>query len=762
MQVKKYLVKCLHRLQKGPGYTYKELLVWYCDNTNTHGPKRIICEGPKKKAMWFVLTLLFASIVFWQWGVFIQTYLSWEVSVSLSIGFKTMDFPAVTICNASPFQYSKVKHLLKDLDQLMEAVLERIVAPEPPGANATRALNLTLWNHTPLVLIDERTPATLQPQCLGKRQPSSRKDLQCPAVQSSHEAVLPQRDLCTFRNFTSATQAVTEWYTLQATNIFSQVPTQELVKMGYSGEQLILACLFGAEPCSYRNFTSLFHPDYGNCYIFNWGMAEQALPSSNPGVEFGLKLILDLGQEDYVPFLTSTAGARLLLHEQRSYPFVKEEGIYAMSGTETSIGVLVDKLERKGKPYSQCTANGSDVPVHNLYSGHNTTYSIQACIRSCFQDHMIQNCSCGHYLYPLPRGEKYCNSREFPDWVYCYSQLRSEGTVGGRAVRGTVGRVAYKMTISMADWPSEASEDWIFHVLSQERDQSTNITLSRKGIVKLNIYFQEFNYRTIEESAANNIVWLLSNLGGQFGFWMGGSVLSRKIVIDFLWITVIRLVAFSKSLRQRRAQARYAGPPPTVAELVEAHTNFAFHPDTANHGPNPGAYPDEQTLPIPGTPPPNYDSLRLQPLESLSLTVRVMPSRPCPCPCPCPPWAAQELGPEEPRPGPKASLHRALSKGPTLGVPSSLCLLQRSQQSPVPGRGRRRLAVLSGLGNCVLGWFLPTPNLEPGSETRGHLPLGAGRFPPASRHLLQSRASGTRPPEPAASPSWRLASGWDR
>lgn len=85
MPVKKYLLKCLHRLQKGPGYTYKELLVWYCNNTNTHGPKRIICEGPKKKAMWFLLTLLFACLVCWQWGVFIQTYLSWEVSVSLSI-----------------------------------------------------------------------------------------------------------------------------------------------------------------------------------------------------------------------------------------------------------------------------------------------------------------------------------------------------------------------------------------------------------------------------------------------------------------------------------------------------------------------------------------------------------------------------------------------------------------------------------------------------------------------------------------------------
>lgn len=62
----------------------------------------------------------------------------------------------------------------------------------------------------------------------------------------------------------------------------------------------------------------------------------------------GLKLILDIGQEDYVPFLTSTAGARLLLHEQRSYPFVKDEGIYAMSGTETSIGVLVVRPQPRG------------------------------------------------------------------------------------------------------------------------------------------------------------------------------------------------------------------------------------------------------------------------------------------------------------------------------------------------------------------------------------------------------------------------------
>lgn len=102
---------------------------------------------------------------------------------------------------------------------------------------------------------------------------------------------------------------------------------------------------------------------------------------------------------------------------------------------------------------------------------------------------------------------------------------------------------------------------------------------------------------------------------------MGGSVLCLiefgEIIIDFMWITIIKLVAFFKGLRQKQAQAAYTGPPPTVAELVEAHTNFGFQPDTTNPSPHVEAYPDEQTLPIPGTPPPNYDSLRLQPLDTI-------------------------------------------------------------------------------------------------------------------------------------------------
>uniref|UniRef100_A0A8C3N5B6 Epithelial sodium channel subunit beta n=1 Tax=Geospiza parvula TaxID=87175 RepID=A0A8C3N5B6_GEOPR len=595
MNLKKYLVRALHRLQKGPGYTYKELLVWYCDNTNTHGPKRIIKEGPKKKLIWFFLTLLFASLVFWQWGILINTYLSYNVTSSLSIGFKTMKFPAVTICNANPFKYSEVKPLLKELDRLIEAALERILQPTPGNSteNVSLPLDLELWNQIPLVLIDEH-------------------DKDNPIILDIFET---NQTNCTYRNFSSAAQAVTEWYILQSTSILSKVPLHERIRMGYQAEDMILACLYGAEPCNYKNFTQIYHPDHGNCYIFNWGMDEEALNSSNPGAEFGLKLILDISQQDYIPYLSSAAGARLMLHQQKSFPFLKDQGIYAMAGTETSIGVLVDELERMGYPYSDCTVNGSDVPVKNLYSQYNTSYSIQACLRSCFQNHMVEICGCGHYMFPLPEGVNYCNNEDNPGWAYCYSSLRSsikQRQICIDSCKETCNDTQYKMTISMADWPSEASEDWIFHILSYERDMSTNVTLDRNGIIKLNIYFQEYNYRTISESAATTIVWLLSSLGGQFGFWMGGSVLCLiefgEIIIDSLWITVINVISWCKGLKQRRARARYPDAPPTVSELVEAHTNLGFQHEPVGAP----ALPPE-----PGTPPPNYDSLRVQPLDTL-------------------------------------------------------------------------------------------------------------------------------------------------
>ncbi|KAM9305012.1 epithelial sodium channel subunit beta [Gastrophryne carolinensis] len=633
-RLKRYFTKALHRMQKGPGYTYKELLVWFCNNTNTHGPKRIVSEGPKKRIMWFILTLVFAALVFWQWGLAIQTYLSYGVSVSLSIGFNAMVFPAVTVCNANPFKYSQVKHLLHDLDGLVATALDRIqvssqqhspiLAPSNTNHNVTS--DPSLWNHMPLVVIDENDPDNPVVYNIF----NSSTDYSKVNSSQGNQSFYAQRfkvaiQLCTnngtkcnYRNYTSAIQAIREWYLLQFSNIFSKIPYEEKVKMGYQAEDMILTCMFGGQACSYRNFTQIFHQDYGNCYVFNWGQEGQdLLVSANPGADFGLKMVLNIDQSEYIPFLQTTAAARVLLHQQRGFPFVKDLGIYAMPGTETSIAVVVDQKQHLEAPYSSCTVDGSDVPVPNLYKKYNSSYSIQSCLRACFQERMVEYCGCAHYLYPLPDGTQYCNNNDDPDWVPCYYELRDNVLNRESCInlcQQPCNDSSYKMTISMADWPSAAAEDWIFHVLSFEKDSSTDITVNRKGIMRLNIYFQEFNYRSISESESTNVVWLLSNLGGQFGFWMGGSVLCiiefGEIIIDCIWITILKMLGWYKEQKQKKRRPEYSDPPPTLSELVESYSNPAFHHDEDT---------EHNATPIPGTPPPKYDSLRLRQIDTIDV-----------------------------------------------------------------------------------------------------------------------------------------------
>ncbi|XP_077130842.1 epithelial sodium channel subunit beta isoform X1 [Ranitomeya variabilis] len=628
-KVKRYFTRALHRMQKGPGYTYKELLVWFCNNTNTHGPKRIICEGPKKRVMWFILTLFFTSLVLWQWGLVIQTYLSYGVSVSLSIGFNTMVFPAVTFCNSNPFKYSRVKPYLQNLDELVETALDRIQfysqndfsVPTPRNISENGTFDPRLWNHMPLVIIDENDLDNPKVYNIfdgntDYSQVNATKGNQTLYAERYKVAIqlcTTNGTQCEYRNFTSGIQAIREWYLLQFSSIFSRIDKNKKIEMGYKAEDMILTCMFGGEACSYRNFTPIYDQDYGNCYIFNWGQEGQTLlDSANPGADFGLKLVLDIDQKEYIPFLQSTAGARLLLHQQRSFPFLKDLGIYAMPGTETSIAVLVDQTEHLEAPYSACTVDGSDIPVANLYEKYNSSYSIQSCLRSCFQEGMVKMCNCAHYLYPLPDGAHYCNNEDDPDWVPCYYQMKDSVEERERCInlcKQPCNDSNYKMTISMADWPSAAAEDWIFHVLSYEKDVSQQITVNRNGIIRLNIYFQEFNYRSVSESETTNVVWLLSNLGGQFGFWMGGSVLCiiefGEIIIDCIWITLLKLHAWNKSRKEKKRRPEFSDPPPTVSELVEAYTNPGFQ------------HEDVEPMPIPGTPPPKYDSLRVQPIEDV-------------------------------------------------------------------------------------------------------------------------------------------------
>ena len=53
----------------------------------------------------------------------------------------------------------------------------------------------------------------------------------------------------------------------------------------------------------------------------------------------GLKLVLNIGQEEYSDMMGEEAGARILVHPQNHMPFPEDEGIVARPLHLTSVGM---------------------------------------------------------------------------------------------------------------------------------------------------------------------------------------------------------------------------------------------------------------------------------------------------------------------------------------------------------------------------------------------------------------------------------------
>uniref|UniRef100_A0A8C4RBQ6 Sodium channel epithelial 1 gamma subunit n=1 Tax=Eptatretus burgeri TaxID=7764 RepID=A0A8C4RBQ6_EPTBU len=458
---------------KGPEPSMVTLVDFYLWNTNTHGCRRIAAsKGPIKRTLWILLTMTAAAMIFWECVQLHLTYHTATMSVTMRHGKN--EFPTVTICNLNPYKFNLSKHLMKDLDKMARCIVSRISSGRSAifGENNVKACNMEFpVDPTPLVYMNMTLPANVKVMeiltgndylvngsLLDLRSHSNQK-----IGMSDWWIALRLCDAnvsnCIYNTFSSAISAMQEWYRLHFFNIMATVPEKDKIAMGYSADELIYACLYSGRTCDARDFTQFHHPHFGNCFVFNNDSSSKNLTALIPGNRHGLQLILHTEQQDYIPFFAGTAGTRIAIHSKYTKSFIEDVGINLQPATETLLGLSVSEIQKLGVPYSDCTEDGSDVPIENLYY---SSYSLQICLQSCFQKEILQQCGCGHYERPLPAGYKYCNSQEFPGWEYCYYKLYSnyiaEELNCYRMCKQTCFQKEYTTKVSLAKWPSENSK----------------------------------------------------------------------------------------------------------------------------------------------------------------------------------------------------------------------------------------------------------------------------------------------------------------
>uniref|UniRef100_A0A4W3IVZ9 Sodium channel epithelial 1 subunit gamma n=1 Tax=Callorhinchus milii TaxID=7868 RepID=A0A4W3IVZ9_CALMI len=533
-----------------------ELARWYCYNTNTHGFRRIVVSrGRLRRGAWVLLTGCAASLIVWQCALLASAY--YTVSVSITVHFQELPFPAITICNINPYRSA--------CPTLTGPALATLAGPVRPQHEAEpgEGSRPSLFQNIPLLQIQARGPEySIVSNLLSRRQHRVNGTVSTHSLGNAD--ILNQEHLvgfklceggdidssdCTIYTFTSGMAAVQEWYQLHYYNLLAQVPPEDKRAMGYSADDLFLTCLYDGLPCDSRNFSLHQHPLHGNCFTFNGGENGRVLITRTGGSQNGLKVTLHLDEDEYNPYLVTSTGAKIVVHDQSEHPFVEDLGIAIPAGMETSIGLDLTESHKLGGPYSDCI---EDLPEDNLY---NKSYSLQMCLHSCFQKEMVQTCGCGHYEKPLPPGAQYCDYNRFPGWIYCYYRLRDR-----------------------------------FH-----REQLVCQELCRQachGSTRTSLWLQ--------------MVTLLSNFGGQLGLWMSCSVICVIEIVEVLLVDALWVLVRSAGQRVRRWWQR------PEQEEVPAH-GTAHGITVYLEDEDPPTFNAALRLPRqcpPTAPPPNYEMLQ--------------------------------------------------------------------------------------------------------------------------------------------------------
>ncbi|KAL5016079.1 hypothetical protein ScPMuIL_005668 [Solemya velum] len=336
-------------------------------------------------------------------------------------------------------------------------------------------------------------------------------------------------------------------------------------ELGHQIEDMLMYCAFAGRLCSKEDFSNFISTDYGNCYTL-----EKPFYSSRiSGPRHGLALTLNIEPEEYVTNFATGYGIRLVLHEPGTYPFPLEEGLTMSTGYETSIGLRMIQIRRKGLPYGDCEDG-----VH-FKKSYKIDYTMPACVQICKQKAIENTCQCESTENLDLNTTMLSGNDTVTLYQLCIKVINAKYAAGelNCTCKAPCYETLYQKTLSGRTWPNREflSNALIKDIckrnltsfqqdcdLLKHSDKSFNPDKYLSNFLKVIIYYEDLNYETIEEEPLYDTTRFVSDIGGTLGLFMGASLLSA--------VEVLQLIVEFTLLIWRRAQHNHNVQPMTVKE----------------------------------------------------------------------------------------------------------------------------------------------------------------------------------------------------
>ncbi|KAE9549931.1 hypothetical protein FO519_006849 [Halicephalobus sp. NKZ332] len=323
--------------------------------------------------------------------------------------------------------------------------------------------------------------------------------------------------------------------------LFSDLVTLDATSQAsYNYTDLFISCSYNTKNCNETDFSSFYDQNYGSCHTFNF---DGRYSSSRAGPLYGLRAVMRIRTEEYLPWVQS-AGAVVYIHDKDEMPFMDAFGYFIPVGTASSLGVRFVSREKLPEPYSTCSDTGGSQT--NYY---NSSYQVEACIRSCLQDKIVSECSCydPSYAPPTNGSSGSCGDASDPNSkIDCIFGITDTDGSSGFDVNTECScpqnclQSYYQVTMSTAFWPASAytptecvTSDPSYTYWGNKDECKA---WYKDNTLLVEVYYERMNYQVLTESEAYAFINLISDVGGQVGLWLGMSVIS---IIEFLTLLVL-------------------------------------------------------------------------------------------------------------------------------------------------------------------------------------------------------------------------------
>jgi hypothetical protein len=208
-------------------------------------------------------------------------------------------------------------------------------------------------------------------------------------------------------------------------------------------------------------------------------------------------------------------------------------GIYGALGVEAYVAISRTFISKRSEPYSNCI---SDLEPFSDYSArlfgyfndlNATQYDQELCIKLCFQDKLIERCSCASLVVKTMNGTQYCETdteiqceKEF-DNLFSFSDpdLFCEDVCKEECESQKFG-----YTISFSKFPTQ---------------RNTVSHANKTVLLRFIVNYKEITCTQILESPAITFEKFLGELGGQIHLFLGLSFLSLFEFFELLVETIV-------------------------------------------------------------------------------------------------------------------------------------------------------------------------------------------------------------------------------